>query len=163
MGRVKAKKPRRERPVDLGEVSEEHVEASAGWMVTAVDQEQASAADMHANLQNGPGGFANYERMTGDQWQVTVMVVGRPSEDAVRCTEIPTLEEAFDIARDMAATLLPSGAALLHCLDGSADAWIPTYLAAYGHLPAAGGWTAVADAGGTTADRSRSYISAARS
>ncbi len=162
MGRVKANKPRRNRPVDLGEVSEGHVEAAAGWMITMVGSEQASAADMHEHVQNGPGGFANYER-TGDQWQVTIMVIGRPPEAESRCTKIPTLDKAFEIASDMAATMLPSGAALLHCMDGNADAWIPTYLAAYGHLPPGGGWTAVADADGTTADRSRSYVTTARS
>ena len=94
---------------------------------------------------------------------MTVVAVRRPPEDRVVCGEIPSMHEAFSTAIRLAIALLPAGALLLHSVDGSVDAWIPTYLAEYGRLPVSDSeWTAVVDPAQDEQDRGQSYIGTMR-
>ncbi|WP_346161729.1 hypothetical protein [Streptomyces mordarskii] len=147
MGRDKANKPRR--PRNLGPVSDGHVEAMPGVMVTLTGPSTVTPASAHERMANAPEALADYVR-TGSQWQVTVMGGGTPENMHSRVTEIPSMSEALRMACVVADRMFPPGTALLHAVARDAKAWMPTYLSEHGSLPRRGGWTAVAGGDGPT-------------
>lgn len=155
MGRDEVNKPRR--PRDLGPVSEGHVEAVPGVMVTLTGPPAVTAASAHERMAQGPEALADYVR-SGSQWQVTVMGLAAPESTHAQVTEIPSMSEALRMAIVVADEVFPPGTALLHTVERDAEAWMPTYLSEHGSLPRQGGWTAVAGGDGP----SHSYVATAR-
>ncbi|MFJ2561354.1 MULTISPECIES: hypothetical protein [unclassified Streptomyces] len=138
-------------------MSDGHVEAVPGVMVTLTGPATVTAATAHEQMATAPEALADYER-TGLQWQVTVRGRGTPERTHSRVTEIPSMSEALRMACVVADRMFPPSTALLHTLAGDPEAWMPTYLSEHGSLPRQGGWTAVAGGDGPT----HSYVATAQ-